>query len=399
MNSNAIILNMQAARPAQTKRAKEAPSAKPEQEGFAEQLRKYTDQAQEPSKPKHAQQTSSETESEAAQGSADEPVDPAQQTEIQAQMLALLAAMNPLPAPESVPEPAVQPQAAVSSVTAVSQPVPELLVQGAPVTDIAHADTQSADVPLQPLRPQQTEVQTPEGPARAAQPTVPLQQPQPAPQAQTSQSDTGQQTDTPRQAHPAVEQKQEQAAAQIAQPTRPKQEQPVQAPAQLLAFAQKLQDAGITVKAAPAQPLSPPVQAQQIATAVLEAYSDGSTEFTMQLEPEALGKVTVKLVMEEGGLSLNILTANDQTAKLLNAQMAELKTSLKESGVRFDACTVENQSFQNLTSDGGFLMQNGRQQRPEYTKRLVFGRIPTSAEDGVVQRQTLAATSMLNRYA
>ncbi len=145
------------------------------------------------------------------------------------------------------------------------------------------------------------------------------------------------------------------------------------------------------------QPNAPP--AAQVATAVLEAYNNGKTEFTMQLEPEALGELTVKLVYEQGRVSLSILTASDQTTKLISAQMTELKTALKESNIQIETCSVENQAFNNLASGGQFSMLGGRQQqRPEHTQRFTIQRLPTAAADSLSPVKILGATSILNCY-
>ncbi len=174
---------------------------------------------------------------------------------------------------------------------------------------------------------------------------------------------------------------------------------PQLADGQLNAFAQRIDDAGLTIQSltAKAQPDTPPTT--QVATAVLEAYQNGKTEFTMKLEPESLGELTVKLVYEQGKVSLSILTANDQTTKLIGAQMAELKTALKQSNIQIETCSVENQSFNNLASGGQFSMQSGRQQqRPEHTQRLIIQRLPCAAEDSLSPLTVLGATSILNCY-
>lgn len=119
----------------------------------------------------------------------------------------------------------------------------------------------------------------------------------------------------------------------------------------------------------------------------------------MKLEPEMLGELTVKLVFEQGKLTLNILTSNDQATKVINAQMEQLRVALKESNIQMETCTVENQSFNNLAFDGEFSMQNGRHQhRPERSGRFVINRLPDIADNTLSPMSVLQATSILNCY-
>lgn len=168
---------------------------------------------------------------------------------------------------------------------------------------------------------------------------------------------------------------------------------------QLNTFSQRLENAGLTMQAVTAkeQPNMPP--SAQVATAVMDAYSSGKTEFTMRLQPEALGELTVKLVYEQGTVSLSILTANDHATKLINTQMAELKTALKENNIQLETCSVENQAFNNLASGGQFSMLGGRQQqRPEHTQRFTIRSMPIVVENSISPVKVLGSTSILNCY-
>lgn len=168
---------------------------------------------------------------------------------------------------------------------------------------------------------------------------------------------------------------------------------------QLSAFAKRLDEAGLTFQKVTANEHVETPQANQVATAVLDAYKNGKTEFTMKLEPEMLGELTVKLVFEQGKLTLNILTSNDQATKVINAQMEQLRVALKESNIQMETCTVENQSFNNLAFDGEFSMQNGRHQhRPERSGRFVINRLPDIADNTLSPMSVLQATSILNCY-
>lgn len=149
---------------------------------------------------------------------------------------------------------------------------------------------------------------------------------------------------------------------------------------QLSSFNEKLHNLGVTLKAeATAASTVPTAQqtspSEQVATGVLNAYSDGKMEFTMKLKPETLGELTVKMVMNDGKITMNIITGNQQTAKLIESQIPELRASLKDSNIQMESCTVENQSFNNLASSGNFFMSGSdRGNQPYETRRIVLAR-------------------------
>lgn len=67
----------------------------------------------------------------------------------------------------------------------------------------------------------------------------------------------------------------------------------------------------------------------QIREQVFEHLSKGDREFVMKLKPESLGEIVVKMQEKDGKLSLSILTASTQTAKLLNESSETLKAALR----------------------------------------------------------------------
>jgi flagellar hook-length control protein FliK len=82
-----------------------------------------------------------------------------------------------------------------------------------------------------------------------------------------------------------------------------------------------------------AQPLRPapefPDPSEQIRMQVAKNLESGRTEFRMQLAPEELGKISVKLVMEAGKLTVEIIASGERTAQLLSRQAEALGTALR----------------------------------------------------------------------
>lgn len=67
-------------------------------------------------------------------------------------------------------------------------------------------------------------------------------------------------------------------------------------------------------------------------------------EFRMQLQPQELGKVDVKMVLEGGRLAVEIIAANSKTAEILQRQVDGLVHSLKLSNMDVQSVSVIAQS-------------------------------------------------------
>ncbi len=86
-----------------------------------------------------------------------------------------------------------------------------------------------------------------------------------------------------------------------------------------------------------------PLPEQQIADEILtkpEVFEGGRTEFTMELNPESLGKITVRLVSTEGRVEVNISAENDATRQLLESRAENIGTALRNNGVELERYQV-----------------------------------------------------------
>lgn len=68
---------------------------------------------------------------------------------------------------------------------------------------------------------------------------------------------------------------------------------------------------------------------QQVRTGILENLEDAQTEFLMRLKPDGLGELTVKLTEAAGKMTLTITAASQQTQRLLEAQLPNLREVMK----------------------------------------------------------------------
>ena len=86
-----------------------------------------------------------------------------------------------------------------------------------------------------------------------------------------------------------------------------------------------------------------PLPEQQIVDEILtkpEVFEGGRTEFTMELNPENLGKITVRLVSTEGRVEVNIAAENDSTRQLLESRAENIGTALRNNGVELERYQV-----------------------------------------------------------
>ena len=86
-----------------------------------------------------------------------------------------------------------------------------------------------------------------------------------------------------------------------------------------------------------------PLPEQQIADEILakpEVINGGRTEFTMELNPESLGKITVRLVSTEGRVEVNISAENDATRQLLESRADNIGQALRSNGVELERYQV-----------------------------------------------------------
>lgn len=102
-----------------------------------------------------------------------------------------------------------------------------------------------------------------------------------------------------------------------------------------------------------------PEQAQPPVKQVLDQmqlnFAKGTSEFTMKLNPEHLGEITVKLLERSGKMVLSITAASEQTVKLLNGDLAALREAVRPMQVEVREAVVSTQS-----SDGNHMA--GQQQ-------------------------------------
>lgn len=109
----------------------------------------------------------------------------------------------------------------------------------------------------------------------------------------------------------------------------------------------------------------PAVQVADAIASHLETTENGETTFTMVLNPESLGRIAVKLVTNEGKVTVQITAENRATQELLAQRGENLAGSLKENGIDLEKYQVVYEPQQNSLNRENY---NGSSKNP-YTNQ------------------------------
>lgn len=97
----------------------------------------------------------------------------------------------------------------------------------------------------------------------------------------------------------------------------------------------------------------PEIQTAEQIIERIRTMQDDHMEFTMVLNPESLGRITVKLVMAGERTAVEINAENPETRAILAARSANLQTMLRDNGVELESYQVVSEH-----EDAQFLHQN-----------------------------------------
>lgn len=86
----------------------------------------------------------------------------------------------------------------------------------------------------------------------------------------------------------------------------------------------------VRIKVGEAIDISAPKAVPDLADTVLVKMQEGSNEYELQLQPEELGKIKIKLVIEAGKISVAMTCENQKAADILAANGGRLKAIIEE---------------------------------------------------------------------
>ncbi|MBQ9136051.1 MAG: flagellar hook-length control protein FliK, partial [Lachnospiraceae bacterium] len=133
---------------------------------------------------------------------------------------------------------------------------------------------------------------------------------------------------------------------------------------------------------------------RQITDYMRSNVSEGVSELEMQLHPESLGNLHVKLTAKEGVVTAQFTAQNEAVKNVLESQMIQLKETFKEQGVTVENIEVEVQTngFEHsLSQNGGQQTGNDEKQadRPR-TRRINLNDLDAMVEE-LTEEEQLAA--------
>lgn len=104
----------------------------------------------------------------------------------------------------------------------------------------------------------------------------------------------------------------------------------------------------------------------QVKTGLEQGMQKGLQEFTIKLKPEGLGEITVHLASAGGKIALSIGVSNEETQRLLNSEMMNLKELLKP----YDAHVQEVYHSESGSLDMNTYQQNMFQQQRQMASQI-----------------------------
>lgn len=115
--------------------------------------------------------------------------------------------------------------------------------------------------------------------------------------------------------------------------------------------------------------------AQKVSDKMLAKFAQHENEFEIQLTPKELGKIVIKLVMENGQAHVSMFAENAKTNSLLAEKAREISSIIEQNtGNKTDVVVVDKQEmeaqYQNKEGKGeGFTRQQEEQQK-QHKQRL-----------------------------
>jgi flagellar hook-length control protein FliK len=143
--------------------------------------------------------------------------------------------------------------------------------------------------------------------------------------------------------------------------------------------------------------LSSPIH--QVANTAVYQMQNGKKEFTMELYPQSLGKVSVKMTSHSGMLTVEIAASNPKTQSLILSGSAEIRNILQAATAQNVQTVIPNQQaaqWYGQPQDGGGGNPNSRRHRQEDSRKHGFNSIASvsselNTEDFLTMMQQIAA--------
>lgn len=160
-------------------------------------------------------------------------------------------------------------------------------------------------------------------------------------------------------------------------------------------------DGNVVIKVSDAKTTQEPEAVRQVVQAVVQQQKQGKQEFQVELYPQNLGKVSVKLSSENGVLTVEISASNPKTQSLLLSGSDGIRSMLQSStGKNVNVVQVE-QTAGWYTPQNGENSEGGRQDQNEEKRREsgAWRRTQITGADGVGGMDTGKFLSLMQQIA
>lgn len=145
--------------------------------------------------------------------------------------------------------------------------------------------------------------------------------------------------------------------------------------------------------------VDPKMVLDQVTNGIKTKMASNESDFTMKLQPEGLGEITVKLVSEAGKLTVNIVATSQKTEQLLNSQLSSLRSSLDQTHSDIKEINVYKQAdSMGFTNGKDFFNQQQQQSRQQHAYEQCQNKDSDSLDVTTMKDYQALMIAGLNRY-
>lgn len=147
-----------------------------------------------------------------------------------------------------------------------------------------------------------------------------------------------------------------------------------------------------TVQEAPIFDTDTEMILNQITDYMKGQITDGVSELEMQLHPESLGNLHIRLSAKEGVVTAQFTAQNDTVKAVLESQMIQLKETFKEQGITVEAIEVmvESRKFdQSMSQNSNGMNGENRQGGKQKNRRINLNAF--TEEENLTEEDRIAA--------
>lgn len=145
--------------------------------------------------------------------------------------------------------------------------------------------------------------------------------------------------------------------------------------------------------------VDPKMVLDQVTNGIKTKMASNESDFTMKLQPEGLGEITVKLVSEAGKLTVNIVATSQKTEQLLNSQLSSLRSSLDQTHSDIKEINVYKQAdSMGFTNGKDFFNQQQQQSRQQHAYEQSQNKDSDSLDVTTMKDYQALMIAGLNRY-